>query len=327
LSQITAGELLQQRSQLALAIELVDKNQAFLDVAIHGHKGLLGEEQEIVTRRQKLDEYLSRELTQGPIAGPVWYQLGYVWNEIVANPRTTQLLLRYLAAGLQQGRRIITLVEPANQDLARGAMELREELLQMGYRVLYPCPHSESCPMLERSRDWCYSEFAWERPPLMRTIDRLLEIDRQRIGCSAYLFVSPDLEQNLLVRRPGTSQEIVVGRPLLPRGRDPRRDFDYLLCSPDGLGKKKPESGPELLRGQTWSKPTTGARKGSTSSAKQEPSSEPGEGKQGPTQAKGSRQAKSHPKTQSTGKGSGQTQTRSKSSKQKRPKQKPSPSR
>ena len=28
-------------------------------------------------------------------------------------------------------------------------MQLREELCQMGYQILYPCSHSDACPMLE----------------------------------------------------------------------------------------------------------------------------------------------------------------------------------
>ncbi len=260
LSLSTVHELREESSKLGLSVELVDKSQAFLEAAVYGLEQLLPAQQ-VITRRQKLDEYLSRELSAGPSDdGWVWYQLGYVWNEIAHNPKTMQLLLRFLEAGLTKGRRIITLIEPANQDLSRATISLRNELLERGYRVLYPCPHQDSCPMLERTRDWCYSEFIWERPPLMREVDRMLKIDRHRIGCSAYVFASPDVAVSLQTQKATRSESIVVGRPLTQTRSKNSREFEYLLCTPEGLSKQKPEPASdggvnELLRGQTLSKP------------------------------------------------------------------------
>ena len=102
--------------------------------------------------------------------------------------------------------------------------------------------------MLERSRDWCYSEFAWERPPLMRNVDKILEIDRHRIGCAAYVFVSPDWLKGFAT----SPESIVVGRPLDRNASLHSRKFSYLLCSEDGLQKVEPGSGQELFRGQTF---------------------------------------------------------------------------
>lgn len=260
LSLSLVDTLKKEAPRLPLAVELVDKSQAFLDVAAHGI-GRLAPGLPLVTRRQKLDEYLSRELHEGPKSGRwIWYQLGYVWNEISHNPKTSQLLLRFLEAGLSRGQRIISLIEPANQDISRNAQALRDELLNRGYRVLYPCPRQDSCPMLERSRDWCYSEFVWERPPLAKVVDRILKIDRHRIGCSAYVFVSPDVALALEAHRARRSEEVVVGRPLTPSRNQSSREFEYLLCTETGLVKQKPQAHPsgeklELLRGQTLAKP------------------------------------------------------------------------
>ncbi len=246
LSLTTAQELKELNPNLALSFELIDKSQNFLEAAAMQAKALVAEDA-VLLRRQKLDDYLSRELSNGPAEGLVWYQIGYLWNEIMQSPKTTQLMLRYLEAGLQKGKRVLTIIEPANQDLARGAMELRQELVNRGYQVLYPCSHNLDCPMLERTRDWCYSEFAWERPPLVRNVDKILEIDRHRIGCAAYVFVSPDMIKDF--RQPAS---IVVGRPLDRNASMHSRKFEYLLCSEDGLSKATPGEGLELMRGQTF---------------------------------------------------------------------------
>lgn len=265
LSLSLTDTLKERAPELALSLELVDKSQAFLEIASFGLQKL-APNAPLVTRRQKLDEYLSRELHEGPKSNRwVWYQLGYVWNEVSHNPKTSQLLLRFLEAGLSRGQRIISLIEPANQDLSREAQSLRNELLERGYRVLYPCPHQDACPMLERTRDWCYSEFTWERPPLARTADRILSIDRHRIGCSAYVFVSPDVALALQTQEAPRSEEVIVGRPLTPSRNPQSREFDYLLCTENGLQKSKPvpdASGQiqELLRGQTLSKPPLRAK-------------------------------------------------------------------
>lgn len=253
LSLLTAQELWSYREALDITWELVDKSAAFLDMAALGVK-LLKEDARPVLRRQKLDEYLSREVAAGAKEGLVWYQLGYVWNEVSRHARTTQLLMRLLEAGMQKGQRVITILEPASQELAREAMELRDRLVEMGYKMLYPCPHSLSCPMLESQRDWCYSEAVWDRPPLVKKVDRILKIDRQRIGVSAYVFVSPDLIEEGHVKL-GKEGSIVVGRPVEKASRDPLLETkSYLLCAPEwSIDKVKASRFKvELLRGQIY---------------------------------------------------------------------------
>ncbi|MCX6129508.1 MAG: hypothetical protein NTX25_10655, partial [Proteobacteria bacterium] len=246
--------------KIPCSVELVDKSQAFLDVATHGLQQL-NKDMKIVVRRQRLEEYMSRQSRQKEVSSGseplVWYQLGYVWNEIAHNPKILQSVLRHLAQGLSQGGRLITVLEPANQDISRTAMQLREELCLMGYKVLYPCPHSDACPMLERSRDWCYSEWQWQMPPLMQKVDKILEIDRQRIGATAFLLASPDVAEALqkFRRTEIKDQAIVVGRPLDAKSaRGNFKKFEYLLCGADGLSKQAADMGAERLRGVVWQK-------------------------------------------------------------------------
>lgn len=255
LSAATLDLLLRDEKKVPATVELVDKSRAFLDAASTGIQ-LMDPNAAIVTRQQKLDEYLSRESRKGEELSEAitWHQLGYVWNEVAHNPKTSQAMLRHLAQGLKQGHRLITLIEPATQDLARAAQQLRDELCAMGYQVLYPCPHSAGCPMLERTRDWCYSEWEWQQPPLMQKIDRILDIDRRRLGASAYVFASPDIVMALRMREhKDNPSAVVVGRPLDEKaGRGNTRKFSYLLCTDEGLVKEPVDAGPERLRGVAW---------------------------------------------------------------------------
>jgi hypothetical protein len=122
-------------------------------------------------------------------------------------------------------------------------MQLRDSLTKAGYGVLYPCPQSGACPLLERSRDWCYSEGQWDAPSEILRLDEMLDMDRRHLSGAGYLLASPALmekisqgskNQNPGVASKKTNQEaIVVGRP----NRTTGPGFDYLVCQPSGLDK------------------------------------------------------------------------------------------
>ncbi len=111
LSFATLDLIFRDEKKIPCSIELVDKSRAFLEAAAHGLQQLVPAA-EVVTRQQRLDEYLSRESRKGEDASDsiVWHQLGYVWNEVAHNPKTSQAMLRHLAQGLQHGRRLVTLI-------------------------------------------------------------------------------------------------------------------------------------------------------------------------------------------------------------------------
>ena len=72
-------------------------------------------------------------------------------------------------------------------------------------------------------------------------VDRILEIDRQRIGATAFLFASPDIVTALRaarLQRKIRTDAIVVWRPAEQKAAPSKyRKFSYLLCSAEGLGE------------------------------------------------------------------------------------------
>lgn len=185
------------------------------------------------------------------------YSLGYVWNELSRNKAAREKLLRVFEQRLEENHPTLILVlEPATEDLARDAMALREHLVGVGYKVLYPCPESGPCPMLKRSRDWCYSEATWEVPRDLKKLDEMLDMDRSRLSGVGYLLASKDMVSQMeTLSSSGSgkgslkghtaatpSAPIVVGRPVRTTGRG----FDYLLCQAGEL-TKAPGGGEETV--------------------------------------------------------------------------------
>jgi len=214
---------------------------------------------------------------QGLGAGPVAhiYTFGYVWNELRKNPAAQRRIHSILAGHIERGEvALVLIVEPGTELQARDAMQLRDELTASRWSAVYPCPASSPCPMLERPKDWCFSEAAWTRPALVEMIDRRLGIDRTQIAAGMYAFATPALTE--LAGFGTTTRQVVVGRPLrdaadgtptrksptpLPRERVRQRPFEYLVCTPDGLAKvpqvKSPTGSPAqmqpILRGSLLS--------------------------------------------------------------------------
>jgi hypothetical protein len=145
---------------------------------------------------------------------------------------------------------MIALLEPGMEEQSRGAMELRDELTAAGYVALYPCPTSDACPMLEGSRDWCYSEGVFAPPATVKAIDKKLGLDRAKLSGSLFLFATPPLTKHMAARGKG-AEAIVVGRPLKRSAHGKKSsDFEYLLCTPGGLNKSPSTTGNNFrLRG------------------------------------------------------------------------------
>lgn len=177
--------------------------------------------------------------------------LGYVWNEIQRN-KTAQKKVRDLIQHFldNQAKVLLTVMEPGQDFAARSAMTLHDEMIKKGFIPLYPCPHKESCPMLTRAKDWCYSEFPADDLPLdAQYVDDLLEIDRFLIASSAFVYASPALFST--IRKAPKKEPVVVGRPREKDGES----FSYLLCDHDGDIRKTESTvsrGAVKLRGQNY---------------------------------------------------------------------------
>ncbi len=201
-----------------------------------------------LTHRMGL-ESLDADRLLGPAKdAPLSVQLlGYVWNELARNPIARNRLSKLFEIQAKRGdEALILLLEPATQDMSREAMRLRDQLVGLGYRALYPCPAGGGCPMLELSRDWCYSEGQWARPASVTVVDDKLGIDRSRVSGTMMLFASPALDWAL--KFDAKTPAVIVGRPDRPNApKTGPKPFDYLLCDDGQLKKQAPTPGTIFL--------------------------------------------------------------------------------
>lgn len=235
---------------------LIDQHGAFLDTTkllLHYQRPKL----KIDSSKGRLENLIQRSL---PKTGESEHTastlqvllLGYVWNELKDNPRAKRRVEEALVR-LSELPTLIFLLEPGNQFPAREAMGLRDFLVENQWSPLYPCPKASLCPMLDAGRDWCFSEFSWERPALVRQIDERLGINHGKLSSSCYSFASPSALKLLEEASYSAPGHVVVGRPQLrspavgQTAKSRGAGFEYLICTGDSLEKKKPAREAELL--------------------------------------------------------------------------------
>lgn len=220
-------------------VELADNKGAFLDCARFLMEQYLPEEN-IHCRKWELKEGVRLDVNPDETNIVV---LGYVWNELLRHAKARDSLLHWFKQ-LSKHNALILCLEPANQSITRAAMELRDELSEQSWQALYPCPKIALCPMLERQKDWCFSEERWNKPIIMAKLDQRLEIDRSKLNTAGFVFASEGLKLEPL------ETAVIVGKP---EKAGNQKQKELLLCTPDGLKKRQPETARGILplRGET----------------------------------------------------------------------------
>jgi hypothetical protein len=74
---------------------------------------------------------------------------------------------------------VVIVTEPALREPARALLKLHDAAVASGrWRVVAPCTHQLSCPLLRASgRSWCHFHFAWQAPPLVREVADPLRLE------------------------------------------------------------------------------------------------------------------------------------------------------
>ncbi len=110
-------------------------------------------------------------------------------NELLVEDRHASRTLTLVHAWSKAAPLLI--IEPALKGTTRALMQLRDSLLSLGgMRVVAPCLHQASCPMLSRAGDWCHEARHTERTPRVAAIDQLVT-RRDHRALFAYLATEP----------------------------------------------------------------------------------------------------------------------------------------
>ncbi|MGW2324327.1 small ribosomal subunit Rsm22 family protein [Streptomyces sp. NPDC001700] len=89
--------------------------------------------------------------------------VSYVLGELTAPDR------RAVVGEAARTAQAVVLVEPGTPDGYLRIREARDQLVSAGFRILAPCPHSDTCP-IEPGADWCHFAARVSRSSLHRQV-------------------------------------------------------------------------------------------------------------------------------------------------------------
>lgn len=242
---MAATEALRLQSQFPIAIDLVDRSRFLLNSAENGltylHPELRIKKLQSSIGDTACTNILKKILEESKLKKqPLWVGLSYVWNEVIRQKRSrTSLLLWLKALSKAPSPTTLFISEPGRESEAKNMHELREELRHIGYKVLYPCPQSNLCPMLKIRKDWCYSEVKNHNYADWTPVGQSLKLKRENLATASYIFTNKSESENIPT---STDYWRVVGRPLVD-------NKPSLLCCNGKQLQKMPHS-QSLLRGE-----------------------------------------------------------------------------
>lgn len=135
-----------------------------------------------------------------------------------------------------KGKGTFLIIEPGTPPSARFLSALRSALLKKDWNPIFPCPHSEECPMAgKRGGKWCHFVFSAEEgvPPKLKKLSVLAGLPKDRASLSFILakkgFSNIEAETNAYLER---KMQVRIASDLirLPKGRK-----GYYGCSKQGL--------------------------------------------------------------------------------------------
>ncbi|MFD8418438.1 small ribosomal subunit Rsm22 family protein [Streptomyces sp. NPDC059668] len=137
--------------------------------------------------------------------------VSYVLGELTAADRASVVTAAAAAAGT------VVIIEPGTPDGYARVIEARDRLIDAGFRVAAPCPHSAACPIVP-GEDWCHFSARVSRSSLHRQVKGgSLAYEDEKFSYVAATRLPADPASSRVVRKP----QIRKGQVLLD------------LCGPD----------------------------------------------------------------------------------------------
>jgi hypothetical protein len=93
-------------------------------------------------------------------------------------------------------------IEPGTKDFFARMLTIRDELLNRGFHLLYPCPKEADCP-LRNTKDWCHQFVELKHNPEVERLSQLVKKDRKLMPLTIQAFsknYSEPLPQERIIR-------------------------------------------------------------------------------------------------------------------------------
>ena len=222
-------------AQERIELNLLEPNSMFLEGALEILKCLAPNAKTQTSKKM----FVQADKSQTPGQLNI-HSLSFTWPYFKYNKKDLAAFIKNVNSEILENRAsIISLLDVPASESARELMYLRDQLVSLGYKAVYPCPAgTASCPMLLEAKDWCYSEFDYEPTFIQKTLHKELGIQKPIAKSAAFLFASPKL---LELCEPSWGTARVVGRPKKKGDANAKKssnhEFEYLMCTEEGLKK------------------------------------------------------------------------------------------
>lgn len=148
--------------------------------------------------------------------------VSYVLGELTGSDRQSMV---DAAAGAAGAGGAVVIVEPGTPDGYLRVLEARDRLIEAGFRVLAPCPHSGTCPLIP-GEDWCHFAARVNRSSLHRQVKGgSLPYEDEKYSYVAAVRTGP--------QSPAPAPARVVRKPQLRKGQ-----VLLELCDPQGAPRR-----------------------------------------------------------------------------------------
>lgn len=151
--------------------------------------------------------------------------LSYVLGELTEEHRTVAVR----AAG--QSASAVLVIEPGTPDGYLRVMDARQRLVEAGFEILAPCPHSGGCP-IARGEDWCHFFARVPRSSLHRQV-KGGSLGHEDEKFSYVAAVRPELLTSAPVASEAGPSARIVRHPQIRKGQ-----VLLDLCEPSGVLSK-----------------------------------------------------------------------------------------
>ncbi|MFE2229451.1 small ribosomal subunit Rsm22 family protein [Streptomyces kronopolitis] len=196
---------------------------------------------------------LGRELADGILPDTRW-QRGTIGDGLTVPPGTDLVTVSYVLGELRPEdrravvaaaatARAVVLIEPGTPDGYLRIREARTQLTEAGLRIVAPCPHGDTCPIVP-GEDWCHFAARVSRSSLHRQVKGgSLPYEDEKFSYVAATTLDAAPAPARVTRKP----QLRKGQVLLD------------LCTPDGLDRttvtKRHGTDYRRARDTTWGDP------------------------------------------------------------------------
>lgn len=196
----------------------------------------------LLTRWERLNQKNISWKTHSTLPSDVsQYDIIFVANMFSESKvESNQGIIKSLIGKLSESGQLVV-VEPGTVHATRKLMSLRDRLVeQKEMKVVFPCTHQLSCPLLKLPDQWCHGTLHWTMPKLVKQFDQILGFNKHRIKYSAAIFQKEDPN--------------VSGYRLLQDPEKSKKGVSFMLCGKGALHQITLPKGKAgiLQRLETW---------------------------------------------------------------------------